>query len=556
MKNATPKSFTLSILAASLIACGGGGGSSSDTPASDAGVGGATSTGTCSALDDDIDTSRIATICKIARLAYAEGADLKINSDFEHGEAQGYPAGKKHTGIDVKAQDSFNGGPLKSIVTGVIVGFDSFFGSVIIDTNIGGREVQIAYLHLENIPTSLYVGLEVQVGTVLGDEGRTGLADNIGKHWHIEIRDLQMTQNRSLDNLITSAASWELALDPYAYFEDIANANTSVFNNPVIHVTFPSVIEYPNAQKLSGYAYNRQGIEDVVEFTLLDDANNVLSSETHHPTRQKSGRILPLSVYHFGSESVLKDPGYYQLRTTVKSSENNTLETSTVFNFQMTDATQPETLFEPVLANDYFYVGDTRILSGCIHDPDGIFSLKYKTTYPNFNTVVQELTELDSSGCNGTTGSIDLSDGDNKYEPGTLPIGNFSTVIEAMDDKGVMTNSDPITYEVKNQVASIETPNNLIVGSMNEYIIHRIPNDPNYHKTVNLPSCLYLEVDGTSNELGNNFEQNAEDGGLYRLTSNKFFDVSAGAKSYRLYHQCASESPQIDLLTGIFTFRD
>ncbi len=99
---------------------------------------------------------------------------------LEFGQSSGYQA--FHTGIDIAHK---TGDPIGAFMDGtVIYAGEIFWGygkHVIIDH---GNDVTSVYGHLDKI--YVYKGQKVQVGEVIGNEGRTGWAT--GPHLHFEIR--------------------------------------------------------------------------------------------------------------------------------------------------------------------------------------------------------------------------------------------------------------------------------------------------------------------------------------------------------------------------------
>ncbi|MCP4441985.1 MAG: peptidoglycan DD-metalloendopeptidase family protein, partial [Aureispira sp.] len=191
-----------------IIACGGSSKESDDIVAPNDGTGGASST-TCTATLGVLttnNTDRIAAICLLAKLAYIENIEVTLNYDFLDTSEQGYIDGWVHTGIDIQSIISERGTQIGSIVKGRVVGIDEQFGSVAIETIIDNTYVmQVAHMHLENIPNSITLGAEVEVGTLLGDEGWAGLAAGASKHLHLEFRTPCMSPSSSLDPSNTNA---------------------------------------------------------------------------------------------------------------------------------------------------------------------------------------------------------------------------------------------------------------------------------------------------------------------------------------------------------------
>lgn len=523
--------------------------------------GGATSA-TCTRLDSDIELDRVAAICGAFKLAFDKDKNLTITSDYKHTSAQGYPEGKTHTGIDVQAEGSDV--EVSSITAGTIIGFDTTFGSVVIDTRIGNgakSEVQIAYLHLEEINNELYLGKTIDVGTLLGKQGRTGLPLTAGKHLHIEIRDLRMARNSSLD--ITSPddtgqnGTWKYSLDPYQYFTDIVASNTNSFTGTVIQASFPLVVEYPDPSYITGFAYNRSGLDNYVEFTVINNSDSIKSTETYQPSPTNLNRIIDFGEYHFGSEDIFSESGAYKLRVLVKAKGDVLNEESKLFVFDAVSKGSSETVFNVDLVGDYFYVQDSPYFDGCITDPDGIFSLKFKLTYPDGTIFWQESDISNSPNCSGDIGSIDISNGRSKIqdENGSLILGNYSITIEVMDEKGIISQSRNFDFEVKNQVDRLETPNTLYANYLNEYVIHRISNDVSYHQIVNLPACLYMEISGEKFGL-NKREQNTHDFGIYRVSDKSSVVTGSGLQSYEVFVQCSSQQRKVVVLSGNLNFNN
>jgi hypothetical protein len=267
-----------------------------------------------------------------------------------------------------------------------------------------------------------------------------------------------------------------------------------------------------------------------------------------------------LDNYHFGSEEELNIAGQYRLKTTVISGLKE--ESMDVFNFQMIDPDTDVVIVDGVHAFDdvvrehsYFYVGDTRFLSGCITGADEIVAVNYVSTDSDFNTTIQEIYPVNDTPCNGEN-SIDIGLSTNRYRPGVLKPGVYSVIIEAMYKNGIISRSEKYEFEVKNQIASLEQVGSLVVGHSSKFTLSRIPQDKNYHQIVNLPACLRLEIDGETEYVNSSkYESDPENYGYYRVTDTFFFNVSsAGEKKYRVYRQCTSGLEEVELLSGVLTY--
>ncbi|PCK32493.1 M23 family metallopeptidase [Pseudoalteromonas piscicida] len=550
-------------------------GNSVDSPG-----GGATSNFTAKlgvAIDGNSD--RIEDMRKMAKIIYAENDNISgtLNFDYKHGNSVGYYVknendGLIHTGIDIQSDEKENAVKIGSLVNGEVVGIVDSFGAVIVQTLIGETPYHISFLHLDNIQVN--VGDEVKQGQILGDESDTSLYDT-SQHLHIEVFTpcMETIQNEVLD-VDPRAVTWKYAIDPISIVDDL----TEKGSHKVSHKTYFIDVGFANNDDfepgvnntLKGCVFNSGGFEDNITFQILDEDNEVLSTESYNLKKANnlfsSDTVADLTDYKFGTEAEFMEGGTAS-KLSITLQQRNALKTTYELDVKALPSSEDHsTKIELGLAGSYYYFSDSVSINGCIEDPDGIESITLKLYDANNKTWLEPYTRgigqedtLDSLASCSEEKDNSISLNSVKYKsPYNLPMGDYSLYMEVVDTKGIVTDSQSHSFKVINSVAKVEhVDGNAKSGASNKFVIKRIENDENYHQIVNLPqSCLRFDINGNVKIIYGNFEQ-AEDLGIYRQYFTTYYsakEVPKGLHNFEFYSQCEKTHPKVTLASGTFMF--